>query len=124
MNIDCTLDDFAITGFSGYTKPFGTKKPVNESMSAREEMDDLAMPFELQRPHLIAEDSATSEIQANSVFEFTEPALSLTLGAPAYGGCQIVVINSSDADCSVIAADDKTIAVQSKSSLRMEAGSG
>jgi hypothetical protein len=124
MNVDCTLNSFAVPGFSGLTPLFGQKKPNGETISSREEHTNVSMPFTLMRPHVVNEDSTTTPVEVNSVFEFTAAGVELALGTPVYNGCQILIINSSDNDCSVVAGPDKTLSVQSQTSLRLEAIDG
>jgi hypothetical protein len=119
--IDCTLNALKVPGFSGYNPPFGTK--VAGPITSRDENNNILMPFALQRPKAISENSSTSQIQTNVVFEFTVGGITLTLGAAAFAGCRASVINSTDADCAVNTGAI-IISVKTHESIRFEWANG
>jgi hypothetical protein len=119
MLIDCTLQDFKVPGFSGVNPPFGTKKPDEQPVTAREANTNIMMPFALQRPHPVTEDSVTSAIQANQSFEFTAGGITLTLGAASFNGCQIVLINTAESNVTVVDGESE-YTIESGASLRLE----
>jgi hypothetical protein len=91
-NIDCTLNALKVPGFSGYTPPFGTK--VTGSITPRDENNNILMPFGFQRPKVVTETSATTQIQANidelTIDRFAALAIESFVGNTAahipYGG--------------------------------------
>jgi hypothetical protein len=91
-----------IPGFSGIDPPFGTKKPAGQSISSQEANNNIILPFKIMRHLIVSENSTTTQIQTNCVFEFTRGGISLTLGAAAYPGCRVSVINSATTDATVI----------------------
>jgi hypothetical protein len=119
MLIDCTLQAFKVPGFSGVNPPFGTKKPDEQPVTAREANTNIMMPFALQRPHPVTENSVTSAIQANQVIEFTEGDITLTLANAAFNGCQLVIINTAPSSVTVIDGESE-YTVEPEASLRLE----
>jgi len=100
--INCTLNSFVTPGFSGYEPDFGSKKPNGEPVTSREAANNIAMPFRRERPFVVNENSDTTVIEANSVFEIATKEISLTLGNGKFTGCLVRVINTSDGNVTVI----------------------
>jgi hypothetical protein len=101
MIIDCTLNSLVIGGFPEFIPDFGTKKADGESVTAREANRNALLPFASMRPKEVAEDSSTSEIQANTCFNVTVGGVTLTLGNGAYNGCRVAVVNNASAAVTV-----------------------
>ena len=101
MTIDCSLDNFRYPGLPTYGITFGTKKVSGEGLSTAECCDDMAMPFNRQRPYIVTETSDTTELEANSVFCVTASGVTLTLADAAFDGCRAVVINASTGSITV-----------------------
>ena len=95
MTINCTLDDFRFPGLPTYPNQFGTKKVSGEGLSTAECCDDMAMPFNRQRPYIITETSDTTELHANSVFKITAADITLTIADAVYDGCTALIVNNS-----------------------------
>ena len=95
MTINCTLDDFRFPGLPTYPNQFGTKKVSGEGLSTAECCDDMAMPFNRQRPYIITETSDTTELHANSVFKITAADITLTIEDAVYDGCTALIVNNS-----------------------------
>jgi hypothetical protein len=119
MNIDCTLNALTIPGISGLAPPFGTKKPSGGSVSALEASANSQLPFRVMRPLLVSENSTTTQIQANVVFEFVTGGITLTLGNGTYSGCRVSVINSATTDATA-AFGQTTITVRAKEAVHLE----
>jgi hypothetical protein len=117
--IDCTLAGFKVPGFQNYTPDFGTKKEDGVSLTPREANANIMMPFVRQRPFVVSEDSDTSAIEANAVFNINTAGVTLTLGS-AFTGCFIRVINSSDDDVTVIYGDEKEQVIGPGRSVHLE----
>ncbi|MDR2193484.1 MAG: hypothetical protein LBP19_03320 [Treponema sp.] len=111
MNVDCTLNSFAVPGFSGFDQIFGTKKPTGETISSREAAVNIAMPFTLMRPHIINESSMTTGIEVNSVFDLTVTGITLEISAAVYNRCAVHIINSSSGSVSVLMNENESIAL-------------
>jgi hypothetical protein len=111
MNIDCTLNTFSVPGFTGFEQGFGTKKPSGESISSREAAVNIAMPFSLMRGHTVNENSTTTEVESNRVFNITTPNITLQISEAAYNGCQAFIINSSSGPVSVLVNNTETISL-------------
>lgn len=95
MTIDCSLDNFRYPGLPTYGITFGTKKVSGEGLSTAECCDDMAMPFNRQRPYIITETSDTTELEANSVFKITAADITLTIADAVYDGCTALIVNNS-----------------------------
>ena len=95
MTINCTLDDFRFPGLPTYPNQFGTKKVSGQGLSTAECCDDMAMPFNRQRPYIITETSETTELHANSVFKITAADITLTIEDAVYDGCTALIVNNS-----------------------------
>jgi hypothetical protein len=119
-NIDCTLNALKVPGFSGYTPPFGTK--VTGSITPRDNNNNVLMPFGFQRPKVVTETSATTQIQANIVFEIVAGGVTLTLGNAAFAGCRVTVINSANTDATVkfTATSSASITAKAHESVHFE----
>jgi hypothetical protein len=77
------------------------------------------LPFRVMRPLTVSENSTTTQIQANVVFEFTTGGITLTLSAAAYSGCRVSVINSAVTDAT-IAFGNTTITARAKDVVHLE----
>jgi hypothetical protein len=119
MNIDCTLNALKVPGFSGFDPPFGAKKPNGQPVTGEEANNNAMLPFKVMRPLIVTENSTTTQIQTNVVFEFTTGNITLTLSAAAYTGCRVSVINSSSTNATV-AFGQNTIVVPAKDSVHLE----
>jgi hypothetical protein len=117
--IDCTLSALKVPGFENYTPPFGTKKADRVPLTTREENANILLPFVRQRPFVVSEDSNTSAIESNAVFDINTARVTLTLGS-AFTGCFIRVINSSDDDVTVIYGDEKEQVIGPGKSVHLE----
>ena len=95
MTIDCSLDNFRYPGLPTYGINFGTKKVSGEGLSTAECCDDMAMPFNRQRPYIVTETSDTTELEANSVFKITAAGITLTIEDAAFDGCTALIVNNS-----------------------------
>ena len=102
MNFDCTLDSFKVPGMSGSSLPFGTKNPNDVPIWDDEAVMNAAMPFTRQRPFIVTENSATSQVQAPALFVFQTAGLALTLGSGGFIGCQVRIMNVSDGVCEAV----------------------
>jgi len=114
VTINTTLDSFVSPGFLGYEPEFGTKKPDGKSISSREAAINIAMPFQRERPFFVSEESTTTLIEANSVFDITVAGITFELGAAAYNGAEIRIINSSDGYASLLINGSETIGIASR----------
>jgi hypothetical protein len=119
MNIDCTLNSLKIPGFAGLDPPFGSKVANGSSILAYDNAVNSMLPFRVMRPLTVSENSTTTQIQANVVFEFTTGGITLTLSAAAYSGCRVSVINSAVTDAT-IAFGNTTITARAKDVVHLE----
>jgi hypothetical protein len=119
MNIDCTLNALKIPGFSGFDPPFGAKKPNGQPVTGEEANSNAMLPFKVMRPLPVTENSTTTQIQTNVVFEFTTGNITLTLSAAAYVGCRVSALNSSATNATV-AFGQNSIVVPAKDSVHLE----
>jgi hypothetical protein len=120
MNVDCTLNSFAVPGFSGLDPIFGTKKPTGEAISSREAHTNISMPFALMRPHVVNENSTTTEVEVNSVFDITVPNITLEISEAAYNRCRAYIVNSSGGPATVLVNETETIALFRGETLDLE----
>jgi hypothetical protein len=124
MNIDCTLNTFSVPGFTGVNPPFGTKRPTGESVSSREAHVNIAMPFTQMRPHIVNENSTTTELESNRVFEITEPGVMLQISDAVYNGCKALVINSSPDSATVTINETRTVTLFSGEIIEFKYSNG
>jgi hypothetical protein len=113
--LDCTLNALAVPGLPGFNQAFGTKKPENVPVSSREEAVNVAMPFSRERPFSVTEDSNTTTIEANTVFEIKTADKTLSLGQASFNGCMVHIINSTTGNVSVVFGEDECILKAGKS---------
>lgn len=95
MFIDLTLDGFRIPGIRNFIPPFGAKEVDGAGLTTRAIVDDMMLSFLTQRPVVINETSATSEVQRNSSVVLDNGDITLKLGASGYIGCRIRIANIS-----------------------------
>ena len=119
MNIDCTLNALKVPGFSGFDTPFGSQKPQGQSLTGREAADNALLPFGLQRPKVVSENSTTTQIQVNTVFEFVTGGITLTLGVASFTGCRVALINSASTNVTAIFGATSFL-IEAKSSIHLE----
>ena len=119
MTIDCTLNALKVPGFSGFDPPFGAKKPNGQPVTGEEANNNAMLPFKVMRPLPVVENSTTTQIQTNVVFEFTTGNITLTLSAAVYTGCRVSVLNSSTTNATV-AYGQHAIVVPAKNSVHLE----
>jgi hypothetical protein len=117
--IDCSLSSFTVPGFSGLVPAFGTKKPDGQPVSSREEAANIAMPFMRERPFTVTENSSTTPVQANSVFEIKTAGVTLSLSDAAFNGCLTRIINSAGGNATIVFGEDERV-LQAGKTLRLE----
>jgi hypothetical protein len=100
--LDCTLTTFKVPGLYDYTPPFGTKNPDGAGITTAEVNTNIMMPLLRQRPMDVVENSSTSMIESNVLFNLKTTGVTLTVGKAAYDGCQIILINTSPGKVSII----------------------
>ncbi|MDR1837641.1 MAG: hypothetical protein LBQ89_08290, partial [Treponema sp.] len=120
MNIDCTLNTFAVPGFTGLNPAFGTKKQSGDSISARENHFNVAMALSLMRPHIVNENSTTTELEANHVFDIVTAGVTLQIGDAVFNGCKAYIINSSADSVEVLVNETLTISLFSGDIIDLE----
>jgi hypothetical protein len=118
MTIDCTLNGLKIAGFPGFDAPFGTKKATMQPLTGEEANTNALLPFKFMRPLTVSENSTTTQIQVNCVFEFTTGGITLTLGNASFAGCRVSVINSALTDATV-ASGGVSIPVRAKEAINL-----
>jgi hypothetical protein len=122
MNFDCTLDSFKVPGISGINLPFGTKNQNDVPIWDDEAVMNAAMPFMRQRPFFVNENSATSRIDARSLFVLGVAGITLTLGAGGFDGCEVKELNLS-AGASAVAwgeENDKRAEIGPECDIKLE----
>jgi hypothetical protein len=124
MNVDCTLNSFAVPGFSGLNPIFGTKKSAGDPISSREAHVNISMPFTLMRPHIVNESSTTTEVEVNSVFDITVAGITLELSEAAYNRCKAHIINSANGSVSILVNETETITMFSGEILDLDFSGG
>jgi hypothetical protein len=108
-----------VPDFSGFVPLFGTKKPDGQPVSSREEAVNIAMPFVRERPFSVVENSNTTAIEANSVFEIGKAGITLLLADASFNGCIARVINSTDGNATIVFSEDERV-LQSGKTLQLE----
>jgi hypothetical protein len=116
MTIDCTLTRLAVPGFPELIPPFGTKKPDGQPVTAREHNQNVTLPFTLQRPIVVAEDSDTTVIEAHTAFSVQTTGVTLTLGNGGFVGCEARIFNETNGVVTV-AYDENAVEALKKESM-------
>jgi hypothetical protein len=78
------------------------------------------MPFALMRPHIVNENSTTTKIEVNSVFDITVAGTTLTLNNAVYNGCFVYIVNSSGNSVYIAINGTETITLFDGESLDLE----
>jgi hypothetical protein len=105
--LDCTLLTFKVPGLYDYTPPFGTKNPDGEGITTTEVNTNVMMPFLRQRPMAVTENSSTTQIESNVLFQLQTAGTTLTVGEANFNGCVISLVNTSSGKVSIV-LDGKT----------------
>jgi hypothetical protein len=98
----CTLVTVRVPGLYDYSPPFGTKNADGVGITTTEVNTNMMMPFLRQRPMDVVENSSTSIIESNVLFNLKTEGIVLTIGEAAYNGCQIILINTSKGKTSIV----------------------
>jgi hypothetical protein len=109
-----------VPGFSGLDPLFGAKKTTGEPISSREAHVNISMPFTLMRPHIVNENSTTTEVEVNSVFDITVAGITLELSEAAYNRCKVHLINSANGSASILVNETETITMFSGEILDLD----
>lgn len=107
--LNLTLSALNVPGIENYTPSVGTKKADNVELTSEEISDNIALPFMMERPVIVREDSTTSSIEANRTLVIENSGVVLTLGQAAFAGCRVTVqagFTSGSAQVRYLAAAD------------------
>lgn len=107
--LDLSLNQLRLAGLTNFTPEFGTKEADGVSVSTENVCRDIMLPFTMQRPVLVSENSDTGSIEANRTLVLTNSGITLTLGRATFAGCKITVqagFSSGSAEVRYLTAAD------------------
>ena len=118
--IDLTLNRLMLPGLANYTPPFGTKKADDVALRTREGCNNFTLPFELQRPVVVSENSScTGLVEHNSLVELDTANITFTLANGAFLGVKVEVICSASSGSANVLCGSTTYTVQSGSKINL-----
>lgn len=95
MILDLTLDSVKFPGLENFTPPFGTKKADNVGLTTGEGCQNIAKPWQDQRPLVISENSSFSgNIERNGLIEIDTASITLTMVSASFTGCELKIITT------------------------------
>lgn len=103
--LDLTLDKMRFPGIENFNPEFGTKETMGRGVHSVNLSENDMMPFLLQRPVSVVENSSTSDIEADRKLAIETSGVTLTLGRPSYPGCKVTVYGSFSSGTATVAYD-------------------
>lgn len=101
--LDLTLDKMRFPGIENFNPEFGTKETMGRGVHSVNLSENDMMPFLLQRPVSVVENSSTSDIEADRKLAVEASGVTLTLGRPSYPGCKVTVYGSFSSGTATVA---------------------
>lgn len=118
--IDLTLNRLKLPGLANYTPPFGTKKAADVALTTLEGCNNFTMPYELERPVVVAENSScTGLVEHHSLVELTTANITLTLADGAFRGVKVEVICSAASGSANVLCGSDTYTVESGKKINL-----
>lgn len=103
--LDLTLDKMRFPGIENFNPEFGTKETMGRGVHSVNLSENDMMPFLLQRPVSVVENSSTGDIEADRKLAIETSGVTLTLGRPSYPGCKVTVYGSFSSGTATVAYD-------------------
>lgn len=92
--LNLTLSRLRLPGLANFTPEFGTKEAAGQSVSTENMCVDVMLPFSLQRPVSVFENSTTTDIEADRRISLDASGITLALGRATFAGCKIEIYGS------------------------------
>lgn len=103
--LDLTLDKMRFPGIENFNPEFGTKETTGRGVHSVNLSENDMMPFLLQRPVSVVENSSTGAIEADRKLAVEASGVTLTLGRPSYPGCKVTVYGSFSSGTATVVYD-------------------
>ena len=118
--IDLTLDSLKFPGLENYTPPFGTKKSDNVGLTTLEGCNNIAKPWQDQRPIVISENSTCSgDIERNGLIEIDTASITLILTDATFKGCELKIMTTFENGISTIVVGSINYTLNAKSIYKL-----
>jgi|GEM_PF-5149708 len=89
--INLTLDNLRLPGLPNFTPDFGTKEAEGVSVNTENVCKDVMLPFTVERPVFVNENSSTSEVQTSRTLILSQSAITLSIGRPSFASCKLTL---------------------------------
>lgn len=89
--INLTLDNLRLPGLPNFTPDFGTKESEGVSVNTENVCKDIMLPFTVERPVFVNENSSTSEVQTSRTLILGQSAITLSIGRPSFASCKLIL---------------------------------
>lgn len=89
--INLTLDNLRLPGLPNFTPDFGTKEAEGVSVTTENVCKDVMLPFTVERPVFVKENSSTSEVQTSRTLILSQSAITLSIGRPSFASCKLTL---------------------------------
>lgn len=89
--INLTLDNLRLPGLPNFTPDFGTKESEGVSVNTENVCKDIMLPFTVERPVFVNENSSTSEVQTSRTLILVQSAITLSIGRPSFASCKLTL---------------------------------
>ena len=89
--INLTLDNLRLPGLPNFTPDFGTKESEGVSVNTENVCKDIMLPFTVERPVFVNENSSTSEVQTSRTLILRQSAITLSIGRPSFASCKLIL---------------------------------
>ena len=89
--INLTLDNLRLPGLPNFTPDFGTKEAEGVSVTTENVCKDVMLPFTVERPVFVNENSSTSEVQTSRTLILSQSAITLSIGRPSFASCKLTL---------------------------------
>ena len=103
--LDLTLSRLILPGLQNFNPDFGTKLPEGEKVSTESMCGDFMLPYNLQRPLSVVENSSTGNIEADSRLSIENSGITLTLGRATFAGCRVELYGAYNIGNSTVTFD-------------------
>ena len=89
--INLTLDNLRLPGLPNFTPDFGTKEAEGVSVTTENVCKDVMLPFTVERPVFVNENSSTSEVQTSRTLILSQSAITLSIGRASFASCKLTL---------------------------------
>ena len=89
--INLTLDNLRLPGLPNFTPDFGTKESEGVSVNTENVCKDIMLPFTVERPVFVNENSSTSEVQTSRTLILGQSAITVSIGRPSFASCKLTL---------------------------------